>query len=48
MIEQMQKGELPKGTPALPSGGMPKLPGLGGGAPKFSGLPGLPGSGKKK
>jgi len=53
MIEQLKKGEMPKGMPALPAGGMPKLPGLGGGglpglggAQRFPGLPGLPG--KKK
>jgi signal recognition particle subunit SRP54 len=52
MVEQMRKGELPKGMPGLPPGGLPRLPGLGaglpglGGAPKFPGLPGLPG--KKK
>ena len=49
MIEQLQRGEMPKGMPGLPPGGMPKLPGLGGGlpglggaAPKFPGLPGFP------
>jgi signal recognition particle subunit SRP54 len=52
MVEQLKTGEMPKGRPALPPGGMPKLPGLGGGlpglgsAPRFPGLPGLPG--KKK
>jgi signal recognition particle subunit SRP54 len=52
MVEQMKKGELPKGLPRLPPGGLPGLPGMGGGlpglggAPKFPGLPGLPG--KKK
>jgi signal recognition particle subunit SRP54 len=55
MLEQLKKGELPKGMPAMP-GGMPKLPGLGGGGlpglggamggSRFPGLPGLPG--KKK
>ncbi len=47
MIEQLQRGEMPKG---LPTGGMPRLPGLGGGglpglggtAPRFPGLPGFP------
>ncbi len=49
MIEQLQRGEMPKGMPGLPPGGMPKLPGLGGGlpglggaAPRFPGLPGFP------
>jgi signal recognition particle subunit SRP54 len=52
MVEQMKRGELPKGLPRLPPGGLPGLPGLSGGlpglggAPKFPGLPGLPG--KKK
>lgn len=53
MVERLQPGEMPKGLPGLPSGGLPRLPGLGGGlpglgrsAPKFPGLPGLPG--KKK
>ena len=50
-IEQMKRGEMPKGLPGLPSGpaprGFPGLPGLpGGGGPKFPGFPGLPG--KKK
>ncbi len=51
MIEQLKKGEMPKGMPQMP-GGMPRLPGLGsGGLPglggaRFPGLPGLPG--KKK
>jgi signal recognition particle subunit SRP54 len=51
MIEQLKRGEMPKG---LPAGGLPRLPGLGGGGlpglggspPRFPGLPGLPG--KKK
>jgi len=49
MVEQLQRGEMPKGLPGLPSGGVPRLPGLGGGlpglggsAPKFPGLPGFP------
>jgi signal recognition particle subunit SRP54 len=49
MLEQLKRGEMPKGMPGLPPGGMPKLPGLagglpglGGGAPRFPGLPGLP------
>jgi signal recognition particle subunit SRP54 len=47
----LEKGQLPKGVPGLPSGGLPRglpgMPGLpGGGAPKFPGFPGLPG--KKK
>jgi signal recognition particle subunit SRP54 len=42
MIEELQKG-----APGVPSGEVPRLPGLGGGAP-FPGLPGLPGGGKKK
>jgi signal recognition particle subunit SRP54 len=52
MVEQMKRGELPKGLPRLPPGGLPGLPGMGGGlpglggVPKFPGLPGLPG--KKK
>ncbi len=54
MIEQLQRGEMPKGLPGMPPGGAPRLPGLGGGlpglgggsAPKFPGLPGFPG--KKK
>ncbi|MGE8940627.1 signal recognition particle protein [Leptospira interrogans] len=53
MIEQLKRGEMPKGMPGLPPGGLPRLPGmggglpgLGGGAPKFPGLPGFPG--KKK
>jgi signal recognition particle subunit SRP54 len=45
MLEQAKRGELPKGMPGLPTG-MPGmgggLPGLGG-APRFPGLPGLPG-----
>ncbi len=45
MLEQAKRGELPKGVPGLPTG-MPGigggLPGLGG-APRFPGLPGLPG-----
>jgi signal recognition particle subunit SRP54 len=50
-IEQMKKGQLPKGItlPAGLGGGMPKggLPGMpGSGGMKFPGLPGLPG--KKK
>ncbi len=54
-IEQMKRGEMPKGMPGLPPGGglpglggFPKggLPGLPGGGLKFPGLPGLPG--KKK
>jgi signal recognition particle subunit SRP54 len=48
MLEQAKRGELPKGMPGLPPGGLPGmggLPGLGG-APRFPGLPGLPG--KKK
>ncbi|MGB3718953.1 MAG: signal recognition particle protein [Proteobacteria bacterium] len=53
MVEQLQRGELPKGLPGLPSGGLPRLPGLGGGLPGLGGgnpkLPGLPGlPGKKK
>ncbi|MEQ1710274.1 MAG: signal recognition particle protein [Hyphomicrobium sp.] len=44
------KDVLPKGLPGLGSGGMPKLPGLGGGLPGLGGgmprFPGLPG--KKK
>ena len=49
-IEQLKKGEMPKGM-GLPPGGLPKgLPGMpgmpGGGGPKFPGFPGLPG--KKK
>jgi signal recognition particle subunit SRP54 len=56
MLEQLKKGEMPKGMPPLPSG-MPRLPGLGGGglpglggfgANKFPGLPSLPGGSKKK
>ena len=43
-IEQMKRGEMPKGMPGMPSGG--GLPGLGGGFPK-GGLPGLPGGGLK-
>ena len=52
MIESAKRGEMPKGMPSLPPGGLPRgLPGLGGGlpglgGPKFPGLPGLPG--KKK
>ncbi len=49
MLEQLKKGEMPKGMPQMPSsGGMPKLPGLGGGGlpglggARFPGLPGLP------
>jgi signal recognition particle subunit SRP54 len=49
-IEQMKKGQLPKGITLPPGlgGGLPKggLPGLPGGGMKFPGLPGLPG--KKK
>jgi signal recognition particle subunit SRP54 len=53
MVEQLQRGELPKGLPGLPPGGLPRLPGLGGGLPGLGGsgpkLPGLPGfPGKKK
>ncbi len=59
MLEQLKKGEMPKGLPTMPggsTGGMPKLPGLGGGLPglggfgsnRFLGLPGLPGGPKKK
>jgi len=53
MVEQLQRGELPKGLPGLPSGVLPRLPGLGGGLPGLGGgnpkLPGLPGlPGKKK
>jgi signal recognition particle subunit SRP54 len=58
MIEQLQRGEMPKELPGLrglPGGGIPKLPGLGGGLPglgglppRFPGLPGVPGGGKKK
>jgi signal recognition particle subunit SRP54 len=49
MIEQMKKGELPKGLPGLPPGGLPKLPGLGGGLPGLGGAPRFPGlPGKKK
>ena len=36
---------LPKGMPPMPPGGLPGLPGMGGGLPR--GLPGLP-RGKKK
>jgi signal recognition particle subunit SRP54 len=44
--DQLPKG-LPKGMPGLGgSGPVPRLPGLAGGAPRFTGLPGLPG--KKK
>ena len=50
MLEQLQRGEMPKGLPGLPAGGgVPRLPGLGGGlpglggaAPRFPGLPGFP------
>ncbi|HEX7072931.1 MAG TPA: signal recognition particle protein [Hyphomicrobiaceae bacterium] len=50
MVEQLQRGEMPKGLPPMPPGGVPRLPGLGGGlpglgggsAPKFPGLPGFP------
>jgi signal recognition particle subunit SRP54 len=49
-IEQLKKGEMPKGMTLPPGlgGGLPKggLPGLPGGGMKFPGLPGLPG--KKK
>ena len=51
MLDQLKKGQMPKGMPPMP-GGMPKLPGLGGcglpglGGARFPGLPGLPG--KKK
>jgi len=52
MVEQLQRGELPKGLPGLPSGGLPRLPGLGGGLPGLGGgnpkLPGLPGLPEKK
>lgn len=49
MIEQMKKGEVPKGMPGLPPGGLPKLPGLGGGLPGLGGAPRFPGlPGKKK
>ena len=48
-IEQLKKGEMPKGL-GLPPGGLPKglpgMPGLPGGGMKFPGFPGLPG--KKK
>jgi signal recognition particle subunit SRP54 len=51
MIEQLKRGEMPKGLPSLPPLGGAKLPGLsGGGLPGLGGLPprfpGLPG--KKK
>jgi len=50
MVEQLQRGEMPKGLPPMPPGGVPRLPGLGSGlpglgggsAPKFPGLPGFP------
>ncbi len=49
-LEQLKKGEMPKGMTLPPGlgGGLPKggLPGLPGGGMKFPGLPGLPG--KKK
>ena len=52
MLERAKRGELPKGMPALPPGGLPGMPRMGGGlpglggAPRFPSLPGLPG--KKK
>jgi signal recognition particle subunit SRP54 len=54
MIEQVRRGEIPKGLPGmpgLPPGGPARLPGLGGGLPGLGGgpvhrFPGLPG--KKK
>ena len=39
MLEAVKRGELPKGLPGPAGGGLPKLPGLGGGG----GLPGLGG-----
>jgi signal recognition particle subunit SRP54 len=49
VLEKLPKdlgGALPKGLPGSGAPKLPPLPGLGGGLPRFGGLPGLPG--KKK